>query len=155
MPFTGRGSTGKRGRDAMGGAARNACAAPATVSEIQPPTRTRPKPRAESLCVLLGHGKAGMPAAARPPCAPQRSASPDTGLLHCFRTPRECACPVRPQPALPWPAPACALCGVVQTIGPAGEWGSWVNACASLLRPPIPPAFSLFSLLSQIGRAHV
>src|SRR5258708_16526946 len=121
MPFTGRGFNGKQVRDAIEVAARNACAAPATVSGIQLPTRTRPKPRAASHCVLLGHGKAGMPAAARPPCAPQRSASPDTGLLHCFRTPRECACPVRPQPALPWPAPACALCGVVQTIGRSEE----------------------------------
>src|SRR5256885_9055327 len=90
MPFTGQGFNGKQVRDAIEVAARNACAAPATVSGIQLPTRTRPKPRAASHCVLLGHGKAGMPAAARPPCAPQRSASPDTGLLHCFRTPREC-----------------------------------------------------------------
>jgi len=52
MPFTGQGFNGKQVRDAIEVAARNACAAPATVSGIQLPTRTRPKPRAASHCVL-------------------------------------------------------------------------------------------------------
>jgi len=41
MPFTGQGFNGKQVRDAIEVAARNACAAPATVSGIQLPTLAR------------------------------------------------------------------------------------------------------------------